>query len=49
MKLFAFNGKKFIETTLLNVMYVPDLKFNLFSVGCALEKGYGMISDSVNW
>lgn len=42
---WAYNGKKLIKTTLSDVLYVPDLKFNLFSAGCALDKGYCMLSD----
>lgn len=45
IRLWAFNGEDFIETTLSNVLYVPKLKFNLFSAGCALDKGYSMTSD----
>lgn len=44
--LWAFNGKKLIKSTLSNVLYVPDLQFNLFSAGCALDKGYTMFSNN---
>ena len=47
INLLAFNGTKLINTTLSNVLYVPDLKFNLFSAGCALDKGYYMTSDNL--
>ena len=43
----AFNGKHYIETTLNNVLYVPDLKMNLFSVASAVNKGYSMKADSI--
>lgn len=46
VSLWAFNGEKLIKTTLSNVFFVPALKFNLFSVGCALDKGFKLISDS---
>lgn len=44
--LWAFNGKKFIKSTLSDVLFVPDLQFNLFSAGCALDKGYKMFSNN---
>lgn len=37
---------KWIPTVLKNVMLVPELKINLFSVGAALEKGYTLVGDS---
>lgn len=44
--LWAYNGEKLIKTTLSDVLFVPELKFNLFSAGCALDKGnYFMILD----
>lgn len=43
---WAYNGKKMMKSTLSNVLYVPELKFNLFSAGCALDKGYTMYSDN---
>ncbi|KAK9679626.1 hypothetical protein QE152_g39843 [Popillia japonica] len=45
IELEALNVEKYIKTTLSNVLYVPDLKFNLFSVGCAVDKGYSMVTD----
>lgn len=45
VELWAYNGCKLVKTTLTNVLFVPGLKFNLFSVGCALDKGYQMLSD----
>lgn len=41
----AFNGQCYIETTLNNVLHVPDLKMNLFSVASAVNKGYSMKAD----
>lgn len=43
--LWADTGNCLLETTLSNVLYVPELKCNLFSVGCALDKGCTMTSD----
>lgn len=40
VELFAWNGSEFIKTVLSEVLYVPELKFNLFSVGTVLDKGY---------
>lgn len=39
-------GHKLIDSTLSNVFYVPELKYNLFSVGCALDKGFVMTSNN---
>lgn len=41
----AFNGKCYIETTLNNVLHVPDLKMNLFSMASAVNKDYSMKAD----
>lgn len=46
IKLWAYNGTSLIETYLSNVLYIPDLKFNLFSAGCALDNGYFLSSDN---
>lgn len=32
-----------------NVLHVPDLKVNLFSVASALNKGYSMKADIDKW
>lgn len=37
--------EKWVETHLINVLYVPDLKYNLFSTGSVLDKGYRSVSD----
>lgn len=42
----AFNGQCYIKTTLNNVLHVPKLKINLFSVTSAVNKGYSMKTDS---
>lgn len=39
-------NSKWTPTVLKNVMLVPELKINLFSVGAALEKGYTLVGDS---
>lgn len=46
VKLYAWNGSEFIKTYLSDVLYVPELKFNLFSVSHAMDKGYRLISDN---
>lgn len=44
--LYAWNGLISIKTVLSDVLYVPELKFNLFSIGHALDKGYQLITNS---
>lgn len=39
----VYDGYKWINTTIDNVLYVPELKTNLFSVNRATERGYVMI------
>ncbi|KAL4710557.1 hypothetical protein ACJJTC_008959, partial [Scirpophaga incertulas] len=41
----AWNGKCWINTRLTNVLYVPSLKVNLFSVGKCLDHNYVMKTD----
>lgn len=38
--IFAHNGKKWIEKTLTNVLYVPNLYANLFSLTKVLDNGH---------
>lgn len=45
ISLNAWNGHERIKTKISNVLFVPKLKINLFSLGCALEKDYKMHSD----
>ncbi|KAJ0174602.1 hypothetical protein K1T71_009710 [Dendrolimus kikuchii] len=45
IKLEVFNGKDWIDTTINNVLFVPELKTNLFSVNCAMDTGYIMKTD----
>lgn len=37
--IFSFNGTEWKRNYLAEVLYVPDLKYNLFSVAAALDKG----------
>lgn len=39
-----FDESKWNLNHLVNVLYVPELKYNLFSVGAALDKGLKMVS-----
>lgn len=39
------NGTKWIDTVIDNVLYVPELKTNLFSVNRATDRGYVMMTD----
>lgn len=39
-----FDEENWNQNHLVNVLYVPDLKYNLFSVGAALDKGLDMVS-----
>lgn len=43
---YAWNNCKYIKTILSNVLYIPDLKFNLFSAGYVLDKGMRLVSNS---
>lgn len=45
VKLEAWNGKEWRETDLFNVLFVPDLDVNLFSLSAVLDKGFTMQSD----
>ena len=44
--IYAFNSRTWEEKFLADVLYVPDLKFNLFSMGAALNKGMRLDSSS---
>ena len=37
ISVLCFDGENWTSKTLLNVLYVPDIKLNLFSEGAALE------------
>lgn len=40
------NGTEWIDTIIENVLYVPELKNNLFSVNRAIDKGYVMMTNN---
>lgn len=40
IKLKLFDGKNYVNSTLYDVLHVPDIKINLFSVMVATRKGY---------
>ena len=42
IKIKRHNGQEWLEGTLEDVLYVPSLNKNLFSVGACVEKGYGL-------
>lgn len=44
--ILAYNGVNFHCVTLYDVLFVPQLKVNLFSQGKALDKGFYLISDA---
>lgn len=46
IKLEAWDGHEWVKTTITGVLFVPELKINLFSIGCALDKGCKMHSDN---
>ncbi|KAG5876685.1 hypothetical protein JTB14_019433 [Gonioctena quinquepunctata] len=46
VELTAFNGKEWYEVVLKNVLYVPKMSFNLFSVSQMLDKGYIQEADA---
>lgn len=45
VKLKAWNGQRWLDTELNNVLFVPQLKMNLFSVGKVLDKEMFLKSD----
>lgn len=42
IEVFSKANSELIPTTFYNVLYIPYLKASLFSVSCALDKGYVM-------
>lgn len=46
VKLEAFDGNEWYKIILKNVLYVPRMTFNLFSVTQMLDKGYTQAADS---
>lgn len=45
INIFSFNGENWIPNHLSNVIYVPELKYNLFSSNVVLDKGLQLSSD----
>lgn len=41
----AFNGKEWEPVDLQKVLYVPELKYNLFSAMSTMEKGFEMVAN----
>ena len=46
VKIKAFNGNQWVDSVIENVLYVPALKLNLFSVCAVTDKGYNLVSNS---
>lgn len=46
INLEAYDGKEFSKIVLQNVLHVPELRTNLFSVTQILDKGYFLTSDA---
>lgn len=46
INILAFNGNQWIEKHLSKVLYLPNLRYNLFSAGSALDKGLLQISTA---
>lgn len=45
VELEAFNGKEWVFSRMENVLYIPSLKVNLFSIRKAFDKGYQLQGD----
>lgn len=45
INILAFDGCKWIKRHLSKVLYIPGIKYNLFSVGAALDKGLQLIKS----
>lgn len=45
MAVLVNNGSEWIDSTIDNVLFVPDLKTNLFSVNRAADRGYVIMTD----
>lgn len=46
MLLQVYDGDKWKDTTIENVLFVPELKTNLLSVNCITNRGYVMVTDN---
>ena len=47
VKILAFNGNVWVEKNIVDVLYVPDIPFNLFSMGSAFAKGLFLTSSNL--
>lgn len=45
INVLAFNNAEWVEKHLSNVLFVPEIRLNLFSSNCALDKGLKLESD----
>lgn len=45
----TYDGDSWIHTTLSNVNYVPEMKYNLFSTEATLQQGYEMTVNNNTW
>lgn len=45
MTVEVYDGTEWVHTTIDKVLFVPELKTNLFSVNCVSDKGYVMLTD----
>lgn len=46
INVLAYNGNRWVEKHLSQVLFVPNLRYNLFSAGSALDKGLLQISTA---
>lgn len=46
INILAFDGKNWNQKHLSDVLYVPNLNFNLFSLGASMDKGLTQQSDN---
>lgn len=44
----VFDGTTWADKHLDNVLYLPDLKYNLFSLSSTLDKGFTMATNSIS-
>ena len=45
INILAFDGNQWNEKQLKDVLFVPEIRLNLFSAGCVLDKGFDCISN----
>lgn len=46
INILTYNGNRWVKKHLSKVLYVPDLQYNLFSAGTALDKGMFQVADA---